>query len=76
MSSSLFQRFGQRQQAQQQGLDQLVAQVQQFRNTFNGDPAAQLQQMINSGQVPQNVLNRAQEMAKPIYNAMQALSGR
>ena len=73
MSSSLFKRFGQRQQAQEQNINRMVENVRQFQNTFSGDPAQTLQSLVSSGRVPQDVLNRAQEMARPIYNAMKAL---
>lgn len=65
----MYNHFGNR----QQNISGMVEQIKQFRNAFRGDPGQQLQSMIDSGKIPQNVLNQAQEMAKPIYEAMKAL---
>lgn len=52
-------------------INSMVNQIQQFKKTLKGDPKEQLQTIMN--QVPQSVLNRAQEMAKPIYEVMKRL---
>lgn len=65
----MYNHFGNR----QQNVNGMVEQIKQFKNAFRGDPNQQLQSMIDSGKIPQNVLNQAQEMAKPIYEAMKAL---
>lgn len=67
--NQMYNHFGNR----QQDMNGMVERIKQFRNAFRGDPHQQLQEMINSGKIPQNVLNQAQEMAKPIYEAMKAL---
>lgn len=51
----------------------MIKQIKQFKNTLQGDPNKQLQEMIDSGNVPQSMLNQAQSIAKPIYEAMKEL---
>lgn len=42
----------------------LARQFQQFKNTFKGDPKEKVQQMLNSGQITQEQVNRAVQMAE------------
>ena len=42
----------------------LVQQFQQFKNTFKGDPKEKVQQMLNNGQITQEQVNRAVQMAE------------
>lgn len=42
----------------------LINQFNQFKNNFQGDPRAQVQQLLNSGQMSQQQLNQLQNMAK------------
>lgn len=37
---------------------------QQFRQSFNGDPQAQIQQLLNSGRITQDQYNKAFQMAQ------------
>ena len=41
----------------------LIAQFERFKTMFKGDPQAQIQQMLNSGQVTQEQYNQAVQMA-------------
>lgn len=41
----------------------LLAQFERFRAMFKGDPKAQIQQMLNSGQITQAQYNQAVQMA-------------
>ena len=50
-------------------------QIMDFYRNFKGDPQKQLQELINSGRVPQNALNEAQRQAKPIYDALKTMLG-
>lgn len=43
---------------------QMVQQFQQFRNTFQGNPQAMVQQMLQSGQINEAQLQQAMQMAK------------
>jgi F0F1-type ATP synthase delta subunit len=47
----------------QQHNDQFVKQLQQFKNTFRGDPGQALNQLLQSGRVTQEQLNRATQIA-------------
>lgn len=43
-----------------------MAQFNQFRQNFNGNPQEQVQQLLNSGKVSQTQYNQAVQMAKQI----------
>lgn len=43
---------------------QMMQQFQQFRNTFQGNPQAMIQQMLQSGQINEAQLQQAMQMAK------------
>lgn len=42
----------------------IMQQFEQFKQTFSGDPKAVIQQMVQTGRVNQDMLNRAQMMAR------------
>lgn len=48
---------------QQYGMSNMLQRFQQFKQTFNGDPRQQVQQLLNSGKVSQNDYNRAVQIA-------------
>ncbi len=41
----------------------LLSQYRQFRKTLQGDPQQKIQEMLNSGQITQEQVNRARNMA-------------
>ena len=45
-------------------------QFNQFRNTFQGDPKQQVQQLLNSGRMSQNQYNQLSQMATQIQNML------
>ncbi len=47
----------------------MLAQFQQFRNSFKGDPKQQVQELLNYGKMSQEQFNRLSQMA----NEMQSL---
>ena len=47
-------------------MQNLMAQFQQFKNTFKGDPRQQVQQMLNSGRISQTQYNQAVQMANSL----------
>lgn len=49
---------------------QLLQQFQQFRNTFKGDPRAQIQQMLNSGKITQAQYNQAVQLARQMQKIL------
>lgn len=52
------------------GMGNFIQQFQQFRKTFQGDPRAQVQQMLNSGRVTQAEYNRAVQMANQLMGIL------
>lgn len=44
----------------------MVNQFQQFKNSFSGDPKQQIQQLLNSGRISQDVYNNAVQMANEL----------
>lgn len=53
-----------------QNNNNLVAQFQKFRNTFKGDPKQMVQNMLNNGQVSQDQVNKAMQMAQQFKGLM------
>lgn len=47
---------------------QVLQQFQQFRNSFQGNPQAVVQQMLQSGQINEAQLQQAMQMAKQFQN--------
>lgn len=66
MSNPLFNALGSNGNNQIAGL---INQFNIFKNRFQGDPRAQVQQMLNSGQISQDQYNQAVKMA----NALQSM---
>ncbi len=56
MSNPLFNTYG----------NNNVIQKLQFKNSYNGDPKQQIQQMLNSGQLTQEQYNQAVEKANQL----------
>ncbi len=48
----------------------LINQYNQFKNSFQGDPKAQVQQLLNSGQMSQEQLNQLQSWAKQLQSIL------
>lgn len=47
-----------------------IAQFQQFRSMFQGDPRQTIQQMLNSGRISQAQYNNAVQMATKLRNLL------
>lgn len=47
-----------------------MQQLNQFRNSFKGDPRQQVQQLLNSGKVSQSQYDQAVQMANQIQKMM------
>jgi hypothetical protein len=62
----MFNRFG-GQQAN------VINQIQDLQKKFTGNPDEAISNLLSSGKVNQNMLNQAQNMAKPIYEIMKKL---
>ena len=45
-------------------VQQMMQQFNQFRSSFQGDPKAEVEKLLQSGKMSQSQLNQLQEMAK------------
>ena len=50
----------------------MMSQFNQFRNTFQGDPRQQVQQLLDSGRMTQQQFNDLQAAARQIQNMMRS----
>lgn len=48
----------------------MMQEFQKFKQTYQGDPKAQVQQMLNSGQITQEQFNKASQMANQMMRFM------
>lgn len=48
----------------------MMEQFEKFKQSFHGDAKAQVQQMLNSGQITQEQFNRASQMANQMMRFM------
>lgn len=49
----------------------LVQQFQQFKQSFQGDPKAEVEKLVKSGKISQQQLNQLQQMAGQFQQLMQ-----
>ncbi len=49
---------------------QMLNQFQQFKQSFQGDPKAEVEKLLQSGKMSQQQLNQLQQMAKMFQNLM------
>lgn len=68
--SSLFSMFGKQTPLINNGFTNMISQFNQFKQNFNGDPKAQVQQLLDSGQMSQMQFNKLSQMATQIQNMM------
>jgi len=52
------------------GNGNILQRFQQFRQMFQGDPRAQVQQLLNSGKVSQSQYNQAVQIAQQMQRMM------
>ncbi len=53
------------------GFNQMVQQFNQFKQTFKGDPKAEVEKLLKSGAMSQQELNQFQNMAKQFGHLFQ-----
>lgn len=51
-------------------MQELMDRLNQFRQSFSGDPKQQVQQLLNSGRMSQNQYNQLSQMATQIQNML------
>lgn len=66
MSNPLYQQMGN----VQMGNGNILQRFQQFKQMFQGDPRAQIQQLLNSGKVSQAQYNQAVQTAQQMQRMM------
>ena len=64
MPNPLYQQLGPSQNSQ------LIQRLEQFRQTFSGNPQQMIQSMLNSGRINQAQLNQYAQQANEIYRAL------
>lgn len=52
------------------GFSQFITQVKQMQATFQGDPRAEVQRLLNSGQMTQQQFNQLSQMANQVISLM------
>lgn len=70
MSNPLYSMFGGMNQMPNNNMMQMLQNLMQFKQTFNGDARQQVQRLLNSGKVTQDQYNRAVQMANQIQKMM------
>lgn len=68
MANQLFNMLGGQQSMNP--MTNLVNQLNQFRQSFSGDPKQQVQQLLNSGRMSQSQYNQLSQMATQIQNML------
>ncbi len=61
MSNSLFNAFG-----AQNNISQMVNEFNNFKNSFKGDPKAEIERMMKTGQLSQEQFNEYAQMANEL----------
>lgn len=66
MANELYNQFGKNNNNKPDdgGFSEFVQQFQQFKAQFRGNPQAEIQRMLQSGQISQAQLNQAQQLAQ------------
>ena len=72
MANPLFQALGGGQMPRQMGQFQnMVQQFRQFQQTFQGDPKAEVEKLVQSGKISQQQLNQLQQVAGQFRQLLQ-----
>lgn len=70
MASPLFNMLGGNNSALPANMQNIISQLNQFRQSFSGDPKQQVQQLLNSGKMSQSQYNQLSQMATQIQNML------
>lgn len=66
MANPLYNQFGNKNPSQ----DEIIRQVKEFQKTFKGNPKQIVENMVATGQLPQNVFNELAQQANAIMPLM------
>lgn len=69
MANQLFDMLGNKNQMPF-NMQEITNRLNQFRQSFSGDPKAQVQQLLNSGRMSQSQYNQLSQMATQIQNML------
>lgn len=67
MGNPLYDKLGQSTSGAFGNMQNMMNQFQQFKQNFQGDARAQVQQLLNSGQMSQEQFNRLSNLANQFY---------
>lgn len=70
MANPLYNQLGNPAPANDGGLSQFISQVQEMRRTFNGNPRAEVERLLNSGQMSQQQFNQLLPVAQRLAALM------
>lgn len=70
MANPLYNQFGNPAPANDGGLSQFINQVQEMRRTFNGNPRAEVERLLNSGVMSQQQFNQLLPVAQRLAALM------
>lgn len=71
MANPLFNQLGGNQPQNDGGFGNLLAQFEQFRQQFQGNPREEIQKLLQSGRITQAQLDQVQQMAAQFQRLMQ-----
>ena len=63
MANPIFEMLGNR-----NPMNNIVQQIEEFKKNFQGDPKAEVEKLLNSGQMSQQQFNQFSQMASHIMN--------
>lgn len=70
MGNSLYSSIGNSSQNMPFNMQEITNRLNQFRQSFSGDPKAQVQQLLNSGRMSQSQYNQLSQMATQIQKML------
>lgn len=72
MSNNLYKSLGRNQQlpAPFGNLQNMIQQLNQFKNNFRGDPRQQVQELLNSGRMTQDQFNKLKQIADQLQGLL------
>lgn len=70
MANTIFQQFGNFQANNYDPIEKLLNQVDEMQKTFNGNPKAEVEKLLSSGQMTQQEFQKLSGMANKLFPMM------
>lgn len=70
MANTIFQQFGNFQANNYDPIDKLLNQVDEMQKTFNGNPKAEVEKLLSSGEMSQQEFQKLSGMANKLFPMM------